>query len=68
MTVEVAEKLAFSIAEVSRKTGLSRSFLYTELGKNRLRSVRAGDRRLVTQRQLAEYLALLEQEANEARA
>jgi excisionase family DNA binding protein len=48
-----------SIKDVVTRTRLSRSTVYEELGSGRLRSVKVGRRRLVTESQLIDYIASL---------
>jgi excisionase family DNA binding protein len=48
-----------SVKDVMVKTRLSRSKLYEELACGRLKSVKVGRRRLVTESQLIDYIAKL---------
>ena len=56
-----APMLACSITEAAAATGLSRSYLYTEMQAGRLLFIKAGKRRLVTIDALKSYLATLSQ-------
>jgi len=51
--------LAVSIPEAIRLTGISRSSLYREIEAGRLRSCKAGKRRLIPTTALSEWLAAL---------
>ena len=50
------ERLAFSLDEVAKLTGLSVSFVRLEIARGRLRSSRAGRRVLIAATELREYL------------
>ena len=52
-----SERLALRILEVSAITGLSRSTLYKLMGEGKLRSVKAGKRRLIMRTDLESCLA-----------
>ena len=54
-----SERLALRIAEAAAITGLSRSTLYKLMGEGKLRSVKAGKRRLIMQADLESCLASL---------
>lgn len=49
-----------SVETVIERLGLGRSKVYEELGSGRLRSVKVGRRRLVSESALIEYIELLE--------
>lgn len=53
---------AYSIAQLEKALGVSNPTIYSEMNRGRLGSVMIGSRRLVTQRQLDDYLRLLEKE------
>ncbi len=53
-----AERLAYSINEAARLTGLSRDLLYDEMRRGNLRYVKVGRRRLITRRHLQEFLGV----------
>ena len=50
-------KVAFSVNEMAKRTGLSRSFLYLEMKAGALETLKVGRRRLVTAEAEAAYLA-----------
>lgn len=50
------EAVAFSIDDMARRTGLSRSFLYTEMQAGKLTTIKVGRRRLVRAVDEAAYL------------
>jgi excisionase family DNA binding protein len=51
-----ADRLAYSIDEVVRLTGLSRDLLYDEMRRGRLAYVKVGRRRLITRQRLQQFL------------
>ena len=51
-----AERLAYSIDEAARLTGLSRDLLYDEMRRGHLTYVKVGRRRLITRHHLQEFL------------
>jgi len=53
----MADRIAFSVAEMAKRTGLSRSFLYLEIEAGRLQTLKIGKRRLVRVEDEASYLA-----------
>jgi excisionase family DNA binding protein len=53
-----AERLAYSVGEAARLTGLSRDLLYDEMRRGNLQYVKIGRRRLITRRHLQEFLGL----------
>jgi len=59
-TILPAEKLAYSIPEIADALGVSRSFIYMEMGAGRLGSCYAGKRRLVPRDSALAYLGSLE--------
>jgi excisionase family DNA binding protein len=52
----VTERIAWSVNEVSGRTGLSQGFLRKEIKSRKLRAKRAGRRVLVLDRDLRRYL------------
>lgn len=61
-TAEAAKKL-YRIPEAMRLLSLSRSVIYNQIRAGRLRSVKEGSTRLIPADAIAEYVALLEAEA-----
>lgn len=55
---EPAERLAYSIDEVVRLTGLSRDLLYDEMRRGNLTYLKVGRRRLITRRHLEQFLGV----------
>jgi excisionase family DNA binding protein len=53
-----AERLAYSVAEAARLTGLSRDLLYDEMRRGNLAYIKVGRRRLITRQQLQQFLGL----------
>lgn len=51
-----AERLAYSVDETARLTGLSRDLLYDEMRRGNLRYRKVGRRRLITRQHLEEFL------------
>ena len=51
-----AGRLAYSIDEAARLTGLSRDLLYDEMRRGHLDSVKVGRRRLISRRHLQQFL------------
>ena len=51
-----AERLAYSVDEAARLTGLSRDLLYDEMRRGHLTYVKVGRRRLITRHHLQEFL------------
>ena len=51
-----AGRLAYSIDEAARLTGLSRDLLYDEMRRGNLTYVKVGRRRLITRHHLQEFL------------
>ena len=56
------DKIAFRILEASHVSGLSRSTLYSLINEGKLRSVKAGRRRLILRTDLEAYFAQLRQQ------
>ena len=50
------DRLAYSIDEAARLTGLSRDLLYDEMRRGNLTYVKVGRRRLITRHHLQEFL------------
>jgi excisionase family DNA binding protein len=51
-----AERLAYSIDEAARLTGLSRDLLYDEMRRGNLTYLKVGRRRLITRHHLQQFL------------
>ena len=51
-----AERLAYSVNEVSQLTGLSRDLLYDEMRRGNLAYLKVGRRRLITRQHLDQFL------------
>ena len=51
-----AERLAYSVNEAARLTGLSRDLLYDQMRRGNLRYVKIGRRRLITRQHLEQFL------------
>jgi excisionase family DNA binding protein len=51
-------RLAYSVDEAARLTGLSRDLLYDEMRRGHLASVKVGRRRLITRQQLNQFLGI----------
>jgi excisionase family DNA binding protein len=54
----VAERLAYSVNEAARLTGLSRDLLYDEMRRGNLSYVKVGRRRIITRQHLQQFLGL----------
>ena len=52
-----AERLAYSVNEVARITGLSRDLLYDQMRTGRLGYIKVGRRRIITRQHLDAFLA-----------
>ena len=52
-----AERLAYSVDEVARITGLSRDLLYDQMRTGRLGYIKVGRRRIITRQHLDAFLA-----------
>jgi excisionase family DNA binding protein len=59
-------KQLYRIADAMVVLSMSRSVLYEQIRSGRLRSVTQGRRRLIPASAIADYIALLEREANAA--
>jgi excisionase family DNA binding protein len=53
-----AERLAYSVAEAARLTGLSRDLLYDEMRRGNLGYLKIGRRRLITRQHLEQFLGI----------
>ena len=53
-----AERLAYSVDEAARLTGLSRDLLYDEMRRGNLAYVKVGRRRLITRQHLNQFLGI----------
>ena len=53
-----AKRLAYSVDEAARLTGLSRDLLYDEMRRGNLTYVKVGRRRLITRRHLEQFLGV----------
>ena len=53
-----AERLAYSVDEAARLTGLSRDLLYDQMRQGNLNSLKVGRRRLITRQHLDQFLAI----------
>jgi excisionase family DNA binding protein len=62
-----SRKALYRVPEAMRLLSMSRSFLYNQIRAGRLRSVKEGTVRLIPADAIAEYVALLETEAEAAR-
>ena len=51
-------RLAYSVDEAARLTGLSRDLLYDEMRRGNLDSVKVGRRRLITRQHLQQFLGI----------
>jgi excisionase family DNA binding protein len=56
-----AERLAYSVDEAARLTGLSRDLLYDEMRRGNLPFVKIGRRRLITRQHLQQFLGVVSQ-------
>jgi excisionase family DNA binding protein len=54
----LAERLAYSVDEAARLTGLSRDLLYDEMRRGHLPYVKVGRRRLITRQHLQQFLGV----------
>jgi excisionase family DNA binding protein len=62
-----AGRALYRIPEAMRLLGLSRSVIYKLIRSGRLRSVKEGTTRLIPAEAIADYVALLEAEAEDGR-
>ena len=51
-------RLAYSVDEAARLTGLSRDLLYDEMRRGNLAYVKVGRRRLITRQHLSQFLGI----------
>ena len=63
MSATTTDHVLYRIPEAMAALGMSRSVIYEQIRARRLHTVTVGRRRYVTQGGLAEYVAMLEQEA-----
>jgi excisionase family DNA binding protein len=54
-----AERLAYSVDEAARLTGLSRDLLYDEMRRGNLDYIKVGRRRLITRQHLERFLGII---------
>jgi excisionase family DNA binding protein len=52
----LAERLAYSVEEAARITGLSRDLLYNQMRTGKLAYLKVGRRRIITRRHLEAFL------------
>jgi excisionase family DNA binding protein len=64
---ETGRKVLYRVPEAMRLLSLSRSVIYIQIRSGRLRSVKEGSARLIPADAIAEYVALLEAEAEASR-
>jgi excisionase family DNA binding protein len=53
-----ADRLAYSVDEAARLTGLSRDLLYDQMRRGKLSYVKIGRRRLITRQHLEQFLGV----------
>jgi excisionase family DNA binding protein len=53
-----ADRLAYSVTEAARLTGLSRDLLYDEMRRGNLSYVKVGRRRVITRQHLEQFLGV----------
>lgn len=53
---DTGDRLAYSVDEAARATGLSRDLLYDEMRAGRLAYLKVGRRRIITRQQLEAFL------------
>jgi excisionase family DNA binding protein len=53
----VEDKITFTVDQIGKRTGLSRTFLYAEVKAGRLRSLKVGKHRLIHIDDETDYLA-----------
>ena len=63
-----AERLAYSVNEAARLTGLSRDLLYDEMRRGNLDYIKVGRRRLITRQHLEQFLGITPPEPTSAPA
>jgi excisionase family DNA binding protein len=54
---QLTDRLAYSVEEAARITGLSRNLLYDEMRAGRLAYLKVGRRRIITRQHLEAFLA-----------
>jgi excisionase family DNA binding protein len=54
---QLTDRLAYSVEEAARITGLSRDLLYAEMRAGRLAYLKVGRRRIITRQHLEAFLA-----------
>lgn len=64
---DLSRKALYRVPEAMRLLSMSRSVLYNQIRAGRLRSVKEGTVRLIPADAIADYVALLETEAEAAR-
>lgn len=64
---DIAQKELYRVTEAMRLLSLSRSVVYNQIRTGRLRSVKEGSTRLIPADAIADYIALLEAEAEASR-
>ena len=57
-TAPPSERLAYSVDEAARLTGLSRDLLYDEMRRGNLTYIKIGRRRLITRYHLQQFLGV----------
>jgi excisionase family DNA binding protein len=62
----MVEKIAYTVREVAERTGLSRTFLFSEIKVGRLPSLKIGKNRLIHVNDETAYLAAHRQEPKAA--
>jgi excisionase family DNA binding protein len=65
--VDIGQKELYRVTEAMRLLSLSRSVVYNQIRTGRLRSVKEGSTRLIPADAIADYVALLEAEAEASR-
>jgi excisionase family DNA binding protein len=58
MSDSSTERLAYSVDEAARLTGLSRDLLYDQMRRGKLPYVKIGRRRLITRQHLEQFLGV----------
>jgi excisionase family DNA binding protein len=62
---ELNDLQLYRVKDAMRLLNLSRTVIYEQLRSNRLRSIRQGRARLITSEAIRDYIALLQNEAEE---
>lgn len=52
----MSEKITITVSEMAARTGLSRTFLFSEIKEGRLKSLKIGKHRLIQTRDVTAYL------------